>query len=722
MTGILAIKSYNLINNLFATRSHTDIVHKAIPYSGLENYILATPPLLRLQRVSQDSLVFLTFIANKVKRFEHSLGVMHLAGKLFYSSIANSQDETLRKMFDLFGEELEKWIEPGPIQFSKINIYGDEIDNNFQIYKKEKNTFDGLYNTYTPPNIPKEWERLYAPLYQGVRIAGLLHDVGHLPYSHTLENVLEILKERWNKVGEKSQAQTEYIDLFNKYKKEKDDTLHEVISIKLFPVIENECIKMVKDILAVPKNDEIITDKDKSDYLVFCLYSFEIARRILTKDKDSVIHNVLGKIISGTLDADRLDYVSRDLLCSGVSNNIINYERMFTFISFEGNQDEKNCFYLTIPTKTIGDVEDFLRKRWRIFRDINFHHSVHKSEMLMRSILINSAEISHKSIDKNDKEMMEKSGEAGFPGDFLQGILFVLTSLHKEWKAENISETFLRLDDSWLDTIMKKSENKNDMVLDLIYGRKAHYQTVIKRFDDFYEYIDSKVYNLFMCCSDKDKNMFFGFSDKLEKFYNKGVSPEIEDRLICLLNTLFWVQESILTKSSHENFVFTDNNFLLNRIIYSLDEYCVCEENNKNKEEKTDRYTYLYRDIFLKRLDNEVSIEWPVKDDDIPDVLFGGNYLYHGIKRDCMIHVRNNIASFKLYSGLDSYLNVESLLLPIFHFYCKNELDKDNETTKLTNLIYKILRNDIKNYCVMLLAEIESTIKSRGGRKKNEKN
>jgi HD superfamily phosphohydrolase len=205
-----------------------------------------------------------------------------------------------------------------------------------------------------------------------------LHDVGHLPYSHTLENVLEILKEKWSKASQKSQTQTEYINLFNNYKKEKDDTLHEAISLKLFPVVENECIKLVLGELDVSKDDRKITEQEKSNYLAFCLYSFEIARRILTKDKNSVIHNVLGKIISGTLDADRLDYVSRDLLCSGVSTNIINYERMFTFVSFEENHGEKNCFPLTIPTKTIGDVEEFLRKRWRIFRDINFHHSVHK--------------------------------------------------------------------------------------------------------------------------------------------------------------------------------------------------------------------------------------------------------------------------------------------------------------------------------------------------------
>ncbi|GHU44449.1 hypothetical protein FACS1894111_11740 [Clostridia bacterium] len=97
-----------MTNFLFKTRSHTDIIHKTIPYSGLEDKILATKPLLRLHRVSQNSLVFLTFASNKVKRFEHSLGVMHLAGKLLQSAVSNTEREILNKMLLSFGTELEK--------------------------------------------------------------------------------------------------------------------------------------------------------------------------------------------------------------------------------------------------------------------------------------------------------------------------------------------------------------------------------------------------------------------------------------------------------------------------------------------------------------------------------------------------------------------------------------------------------------------------------------
>ena len=234
MIDIVTIRGYSLSSYLLATRSHTDIVHKVIPYSGLENCILSTPPLLRLQRVSQNSLVYLTFVTNKVKRFEHSLGVMHLAGALFYSAVANTKVETLKKMLNKFGEELDEWIKPGNTKKEKISVYGNiEFD-----FKSKKAPFVGLYNTHTPPHIPSQWRMLYASLYQGVRIAGLLHDIGHLPYSHTLENILEILKDKWEAVKKKSENQENYLKLFDAYKKNNSLKLHEAISVKLFPVVE----------------------------------------------------------------------------------------------------------------------------------------------------------------------------------------------------------------------------------------------------------------------------------------------------------------------------------------------------------------------------------------------------------------------------------------------------------------------------------------------------
>jgi HD superfamily phosphohydrolase len=73
-------------------------------------------------------------------------------------------------------------------------------------------------------------------------------------------------------------------------------------------------------------------------------------------DNNSIIYNVLRNIISGTLDADRLDYVSRDLFCSGVSRGIINYGRMFRFASFKEIKSDDSFSF----SKVFDDLNEVL--------------------------------------------------------------------------------------------------------------------------------------------------------------------------------------------------------------------------------------------------------------------------------------------------------------------------------------------------------------------------
>ena len=132
-----------------------DIVHGSIMYSGIEREILGTPIFNRLHRVLQSSLVYLTYPSNKVKRFEHRVGVMDLAGKMFFMSICNVKEEkTLFAFLDDVGDAVKKWRSMVPAEHINPLVPRDvqiKLSGNSVLKMKIPN--NDLYRQHTPGNI-----------------------------------------------------------------------------------------------------------------------------------------------------------------------------------------------------------------------------------------------------------------------------------------------------------------------------------------------------------------------------------------------------------------------------------------------------------------------------------------------------------------------------------------------------------------------------------------
>ena len=180
-----------MLNNKFIR----DSVHGNLNISSFEKEVLDSPQMQRLRRLKQLGFINLIYPGANHSRFEHSIGTMHLAGKL-------------AKHLNLSQEDTEL-----------------------------------------------------------VRISGLLHDIGHGPFSHVSESVLPVPHEEI----------TEY-------------------------VIKNTTL----------------TDKLSEKFNVN-----EIANIIHGKGS-------LGAIISGELDVDRMDYLMRDSHYTGVEYGIIDIERLIS--------------------------------------------------------------------------------------------------------------------------------------------------------------------------------------------------------------------------------------------------------------------------------------------------------------------------------------------------------------------------------------------------------
>lgn len=170
-----------------------------------------------------------------------------------------------------------------------------------------------------------------------VTCAALLHDIGHGPFSHTLESIL------LEKFG------VDHIDL-----------TEELIlgEYEIFDSKEKEFIQSPSAAQILSKNDV-----DKA----------EIVNIIRGKTYKK---SYLGQILNSTIDVDQLDYLLRDAYYTGVAYGMIDIERLLqTLMIHEDN--------LTIKRKGVGVVENILMARGLMYSSVYFHKTVRIAELML---------------------------------------------------------------------------------------------------------------------------------------------------------------------------------------------------------------------------------------------------------------------------------------------------------------------------------------------------
>ena len=233
-------------------------------------FIIDTPEFKRLHNLRQLGATYLVYPSANHTRFEHSLGVSHLAKKLLLSLKEKNPDK---------------------------NITDDLIEL--------------------------------------VQIAGLIHDIGHGPFSH----------------------------LYDDYIIDENDMEHEERGIEIFK-------KMVKE------NTMPFTEHEVN-FITSLINPNENAKNYW------LYQIVANKYCS--IDVDKIDYIQRDSyhLGFGLSEK---YQRLITMCDikeFEGNT------VLAWPNKLQDEIISLFETRYRLHKKVYCHHTVKSCEYIITDLLNN---------------------------------------------------------------------------------------------------------------------------------------------------------------------------------------------------------------------------------------------------------------------------------------------------------------------------------------------
>ena len=249
-----------------------DPIHDFIRIYEPEIKVIDSPIFQRLRRIRQLAGAHLVYPSAQHSRFEHSLGVTHLAG----------QAATVLK--------------------DKGFLNSDDVTN--------------------------------------LRLGGLLHDIGHGPFSHLFEEVLQKRKQiSHEEIGKKLILQTEIGDLLSKS----------------------------------GFNKKFLAD--------------------LTLGNSK--YQFMNEIISGGLSADMMDYLPRDGYFTGAEHAKIDFKRIIQSLDVY----EKK---LSLDKSALYSFESMMISRYQMFKAVYFHKTVRSAEVMLleaMSLADNELELTSNNLD-----------------------------------------------------------------------------------------------------------------------------------------------------------------------------------------------------------------------------------------------------------------------------------------------------------------------------------
>lgn len=328
-----------------------DPIHGFISVTDDEMNIINTRPFQRLRRIRQLATTYLVYPSAEHTRFPHSIGVMHVSSLIF--------DKLIQKR-----SQVLEWSS------AEVNRYR-----------------------------------------QMLRLASLLHDVAHAPFSHAGDNLYNDSVKGHEGMAGRIITQTEIAPIVNR--------------------IGAQHGFSVEEIAAMITGD---------------IYKKEI--RLLTN------------IFASELDSDKMDYLIRDSLYTGVKYGNFDLERILNVISLF---PKEGSWHLGFEYDGVEAVEGLILARYFMFSQVYLHRTRRVYDRILHYLLVDILKSSF-GIDRlpvdveeylklDDYSVIEKAKTVSsvWANKFLNRVHFKAV-----WETESVGSKEERAEQRKLDSIIKE--------------------------------------------------------------------------------------------------------------------------------------------------------------------------------------------------------------------------------------------------------------------------